>query len=108
MVLIVNADKVCESPRRSSPIRKCVAHISSSSIPVLSRRSNLAFALETDLVSLRTIVHQHFLEPRMLKSVLGRDPLLRVIHKDPLQQVQKFSVELSMGGNSLLFKLLLK
>jgi hypothetical protein len=39
------------------------------------------------------VVNQRLLEPRMLQRLLRRDPLLRIVHKDLLQEIQELSVE---------------
>lgn len=46
------------------------------------RPAGLLLPLQLDLVGLCSVVHERFLEPRVLQSLLGRDSLLGVIHKD--------------------------
>jgi hypothetical protein len=51
--------------------------------------SSLLFSLQPDLVSFRAIVHQSFPEPRVLEGLLGCNPLLRIVDKNLLQQVEE-------------------
>lgn len=50
----------------------------------------------------RAVVHQRFFKPRVLQSLLGRDPGLRVVDEDTLQEIQEQLVELVICGYKLL------
>lgn len=42
-----------------------------------------------DTVSLRAVINECLLEPWVLQCLLGGDPVLRIVDKDLLQQVQE-------------------
>ena len=64
--------------------------------------SNLLFPLQPDLVSLRPVIHERFLEPGMLEGLFGGDPFLRIVDEDPLQQVEELFVERGVGWDRFL------
>jgi hypothetical protein len=73
--------------------------------PPLPFRSNLLLRipLHPNLRRLRAIVRpRNLLEPRVLQCLLGVDAVLRVIHKDPPQEVEEELVEGRVGGDDVL------
>lgn len=55
-----------------------------------------------DPVSLRAVINECLLEPRVLQCLLGSDPVLRIVDKDLLQQIQELTVEWCGGRDELL------
>ena len=55
-----------------------------------------------ELVSVRTVIHQRFLEPRMLQYLLGGCTLLWVVNKDPPEQIEELAAEVGVTGDGFL------
>ena len=49
-----------------------------------------------------TVIHEGFLEPWVLKSLLCRDALFGVVNEDSLQEIEELSVKRSVRGDGLL------
>lgn len=71
-----------------------------STVPLAGCR--LTLETHADSVGFSPIVDERFLEPRMLQGLLGRDPLLGVVDKDLLEEVQEETIELGVGRDELL------
>lgn len=62
----------------------------------------LPISLHADSTRFSPIILNQLLKPRMLQCLSRRDPLLRIVHEDPPQQVQKPPIELVRRRNALL------
>lgn len=69
---------------------------------LLFHSAGLLFPLQLDPVGFGSVVHEGFFEPRMLQSLLGRDSLLGVVHKDPSEQVEELPVEVGVAWDGFL------
>lgn len=69
---------------------------------LLFRSTGLLFPLQLDPMGLGSVIHERFLEPRMLKCFLGCDSLLGVVHEDASEEVEELSVEVGVGWDGFL------
>lgn len=53
--------------------------------------------LLTDPKSFSAVIDKGLFEPGMLQGLFGRDAVLGIVNKDPLQQVQEQPVEVGVG-----------
>lgn len=60
--------------------------------------------LLADLERLGAVIFDPLFEPRVVESLLGRDPLRWVVNENPLQQIEELQVEVIVRRNGVLRK----
>lgn len=102
MPLQSSRDLSCSQKSGTFANRPASSPIIVAATVAIPRRHLLETLLLPNPGSLATIILKDFVEPWVLERFLGRDPLLRVVDKDPLQQIQELLIELCVWSDRFL------